>query len=352
MKKCIQMVLLSSACGFLLWGGAADAQQRMQYSQYLWNGFLTNPAFAGMEDYVDVRSGYSHQWAGFEGAPRGFYVTGHGALVPNARSSGSDVTTSLPAPGRAVYSPTKTRLEEIADQTNQNGEPAFKMGIGGNLYSERTGPISYNGLGASFSSNLRLKDELRLAIGVNLELLNYRLDPAQVTLTDANDIAVSGALENLYLPGVNAGFALYSKRFFLAGASKQLLQNRVQINPANPVISGLEVHYWLHGGLRFQVSEGLRLMPSAVLRYISPAPASVDISLQADIRDFLVLGASYRHQDAIVGLIGLQLNNLLTLNYSYDFTTSNLRNQSAGTHGISLGLRIDRNSAAERRYFW
>ena len=67
-SKTIVAVLIASVMG---WGGQANAQQRMQYSQYLWNGYLMNPAFAGIEDYIDLRSGYSHQWAGFEGAPKG-----------------------------------------------------------------------------------------------------------------------------------------------------------------------------------------------------------------------------------------------------------------------------------------
>lgn len=349
MGKKSNMIWLALIATLIGWGGQLHGQQRMQYSQYLWNGYLMNPAFAGIEDYIDVRSGYSHQWATFDGAPRGIYVTGHTALKTKPRSLESETVTSLPAPGRVRYRPT-VKMVEGPEASSSN--PAFKMGVGGNLYAERIGPISYNGIGASFASNLRLKDELRLAIGVNLELLNFRLDPNQVTLTNGNDIAVANNLTNLFLPSVNAGFALYNKRFFISGSSRQLLQNRIQVNEANPYISGLEVHYWLHGGLRFQVSEDLRLMPSAVFRYVSPAPPSVDIGLQADIQNFLVLGASYRHKDALVGLIGINLNDILTLNYSYDFTTSNLGSQSAGTHGISLGLRLGNDGNTERRFFW
>lgn len=349
MRKIYQMTLAACLASLLTWSGGLMGQQRMQYSQYLWNGFLMNPALAGIEDYVDLRSGYSHQWAGFEGAPRGLYLTGHGAIKPKARVEASEVLTSLPTPGRGRYNPTSIveRTTPIAE-----ADPAFKMGLGGNVYAERTGPLSYNGIGASFSSNLRLKDELRLAIGVNLELMNYRFDPNKVTLSDGNDPAVLGTASSFILPSINAGFALYSQRFFLAASSRQLLQNRIQINPANPTISGLEVHYWMQGGLRLQVADNLELIPSAAFRFISPAPASMDLSLQAHIKDFLILGASYRHKDALVALVGLHLNNTLTLNYSYDYTTSALSNVSAGSHGISLGLRLGNKGATERRYFW
>ena len=45
-----------------LWVAAgASAQQRAQYSQYMLNPFVLNPAVAGLEDFIDVRMGYRAQ---------------------------------------------------------------------------------------------------------------------------------------------------------------------------------------------------------------------------------------------------------------------------------------------------
>ena len=51
----------------------------------------------------------------------------------------------------------------------------------------------------------------------------------------------------------------------------------------------------------------------------------------------LWLGVSYRTEDAIVALIELQLSKKFRLGYSYDFTTTNVKNYSSGSHEIMLG---------------
>ena len=46
-----------------------SAQQKPQYTQYVFNNFLLNPALSGIENYTDVKLGYRSQWTGLQGAP-------------------------------------------------------------------------------------------------------------------------------------------------------------------------------------------------------------------------------------------------------------------------------------------
>src|SRR5688572_12749490 len=45
------------------------AQQRVQYSQYMFNGLVINPAYAGAEGPLSLTFIQRSQWAGVEGAP-------------------------------------------------------------------------------------------------------------------------------------------------------------------------------------------------------------------------------------------------------------------------------------------
>jgi type IX secretion system PorP/SprF family membrane protein len=54
-----------------------NAQQRPQYSQYMINNYLLNPAITGIEDYADIRVSHRRQWVGLDGAPVTSYVTAH-----------------------------------------------------------------------------------------------------------------------------------------------------------------------------------------------------------------------------------------------------------------------------------
>src|ERR1700712_995974 len=51
------------------------AQQRPQYTQYVFNNYLLNPALSGIENYTDVKAGYRSQWTGLQGAPVTSYLT-------------------------------------------------------------------------------------------------------------------------------------------------------------------------------------------------------------------------------------------------------------------------------------
>jgi type IX secretion system PorP/SprF family membrane protein len=346
-------LLLFATCAGL--GISLHAQQRMQYSQYLLNAFLINPAVAGAERFGEFRSGYSHQWAGFKGAPRGAYLSYKQGLFPKVQECTTiddrEVVTSLPTSGRERLAPTTTFVPPDSGRTGFVDD-AFHLGVGGTVFSEVTGPLSISGAGGAVSGHIRVARETRLSIGVGLEMLNYRLDARRLDLINDNDIAVGTNVTNLLLPSLNAGFTLYNRNFFLAGATRQLLQNRIQLNPLNPVISDLELHYVLQAGFRFHVSEDLSFTPSVIFRYVDPAPPSFDLTLQANYRDLLRAGLSYRHKDALVAMLGIQLNNGVLVQYAYDYTTSNLRRFSSGTHSIVLGLRVGSYKKQKPEYFW
>lgn len=345
-KKRPTMWMLGMAL-FLLAVPRLQAQQRMQYSQYMNNGFLVNPALAGVENYTDLKLGYVHQWAGFPGAPRGLFATVNKGFVPKVQGESVDEVTSLPAPGRGRIRPTTRKVDGGVVESSR-----MRIGLGGSIYSEQTGPISYNGVNAAFASNLQLKDELRLALGVNLDLMQYRLNTDEVIMWDQNDPTVINARRSLLLPGVNIGGALYSKSFFIAASSRQLLRNRITIGPDNPFVSRLFTHYQIQAGYRFRVNEDLRLTPTGIIRHVSPAPLSWEIGVRGDYKDLFYFGISHRYGDAIIGLLGFNLNHTVILTYSYDYTVSTLNNFSRGSHGITLGFRIPKKADRERRYFW
>ncbi|MFI5453507.1 type IX secretion system membrane protein PorP/SprF [Pedobacter sp. UC225_61] len=55
-------------------------QQRPQYTQYIFNNYLLNPALSGIENYTDFKAGYRKQWSGIEGAPQTTFAAAHWSL--------------------------------------------------------------------------------------------------------------------------------------------------------------------------------------------------------------------------------------------------------------------------------
>ena len=46
------------------------AQHNIVYSQYIFNGLLLNPAYAGSHVQLSATLSYRNQWINFEGAPK------------------------------------------------------------------------------------------------------------------------------------------------------------------------------------------------------------------------------------------------------------------------------------------
>lgn len=46
-----------------------QAQQRPQYTQYILNNYILNPALSGIENYTDLKISGRDQWVGLNGAP-------------------------------------------------------------------------------------------------------------------------------------------------------------------------------------------------------------------------------------------------------------------------------------------
>src|SRR6201986_23918 len=91
MRRNLLLLLAFTFCA-----GYVTAQQRPQYTQYVFNNYLLNPALSGIENYTDVKAGYRSQWTGLQGAPVTSYLTVNAPL-------GSDFingdATEMPAAG-------------------------------------------------------------------------------------------------------------------------------------------------------------------------------------------------------------------------------------------------------------
>src|ERR1700749_3937718 len=70
MRRNLLLLLAFTFCA-----GYVTAQQRPQYTQYVFNNYLLNPALSGIENYTDVKAGYRSQWTGLQGAPVTSYLT-------------------------------------------------------------------------------------------------------------------------------------------------------------------------------------------------------------------------------------------------------------------------------------
>jgi type IX secretion system PorP/SprF family membrane protein len=73
---------------------------------------------------------------------------------------------------------------------------------------------------------------------------------------------------------------------------------------------------------------------------VNPVPVQIDLGARVFYKNKIWVGATYRTKDAIAAMLGYTHKENLTFGYSYDITTSNLKNYNNGTHELIIALRF------------
>ncbi|MBC6110680.1 type IX secretion system membrane protein PorP/SprF [Pedobacter fastidiosus] len=309
---------------------ALSAQQRPQYSQYVMNNYLLNPALSGIENYTDLRMGHRQQWTGLEGAPKTSFVSAHWALGdaylwPNPLSFGEDGTD-----------PRSRSIEQ-----DYTASPAHH-GIGFSAVSDRSGQLSMAFLDVSYAYHLQLNRRLNLAAGISTGVSRVGIDVGALVLERPGDPALSNASRKTLSPDLSLGLWLYGRRFFSGVSVQQLLPQKIVFGKENNLNEGkLVPHFFFTSGYRVALGEDFNVTPSIMAKWVSNTPISLDANLKIGLTDRFWMGGGYRSTDAFTAMAGINVSHFLNLTYSYDLTVSRLNSVSSGSHEIVLGLLLN-----------
>jgi type IX secretion system PorP/SprF family membrane protein len=287
-------------------------QQIALNSQYMFNEISFNPGAAGTKDYVVIHSNARLQWLGFEGAPSSQNISAHGYLGKN-------------------------------------------FGIGGSLFNEVTGPSRKTGFNIMGAYQLQLSSDRShmLGMGMGLTVTQHLIDANRLTTYLPEDPAIMKGFNNKMVPDANVGFFYTYKDKGFAGLSvRNIMQTSrdifdYDITVVNPMVR----NYYAYGGYDFTLPKKWTLMPTAMVRMIDALAVQFDVSLIANYNKKIWFGTSYRYKDAIVALAGMQFG-AFKFGYSYDFTLSEIKNYSNGSHELFLELQIFKAEGGNSKIPW
>lgn len=324
MKKILLFILIVIA-------RTATAQQLPQFTQYVFNNYLLNPAVTGIENYTDLKMGHRNQWAGLEGAPVTSYLSVNAPIGRNfieGDATGFSAQNGI-NPSSRLYT-----------QNYQAAEPHH--GVGAMILTDKAGPITQTNVAATYAYHLGLTNRINLSVGVMAGVNRLSLNTAEVSLTDPNDPAINNQPNSQWKPDVGAGVWLYSSNYFFGLSARQLLPQTYYFNTKQPNIGSPTVpHFYLTAGVKLFMTDEITFMPSVMVKKTSPVPLTYDVNGKFNFNDKFWVGGSYRHKDATAVLAGFNLSSLINVGYSYDITTSALNTVSRGTHEIVIGLMLN-----------
>lgn len=306
----------------LISGFGAAAQQNPQYSQYIFNGLVINPAYAGSKGILNINGMHRNQWVGLAGAP-------------------TTQTLSLDA---AV-------LKE-------------KVGLGLHVMNDQIGAQGQKSFYASTAFRVRLGESARLALGIAGGASQYYLDGTQLRPTDPGyDAAIPSGREMSMLPDAKAGLFFNTERFYLGLSASNLVgfKNEFAITPTR--------HYFLTSGYIFDLSDMIKFKPSFLIKDDLKSTTNLDLNSFFLIGDRIWLGGGYRMglkylhqstaenedlsmQNAWMGMAEIYFTPKIKIGYAHDITLTGLSSYS--THEVSIGFYFFKKEEARTltiRYF-
>lgn len=278
----------------------ATAQQEAQYTQYMYNTSLINPAYSGSEEVFKLSMLHRSQWVGIPGAP-------------------TTQTLSL------------------------EGMLARRLGASINLSKDVIGPLDEYTGDVNIAYHIQLTKKGRLALGLKGGIKKFRLDLTKGNLNDQQGMVTTSSVTSDTYTTMGAGLYYYTDRTYIGVSTPNLLESDYQNSDLN-VNYNPEKHFFLIAGTVFDIGTYTRFKPAILAKAVSGAPLSLDVSANFMFRDKFILGAAYRLDAAISGLLGIHLSKNLFVGYAYDHTTTIDSRYTGGTHELFLRVKLSKNS--------
>jgi type IX secretion system PorP/SprF family membrane protein len=285
------MFLISVKCVF--------AQQDAQYTQYMYNTVVINPAYAGSRGVTSIFLLHRTQWVGLDGAP---------------------VTNSF-----AIHKPV----------SNTN------LGYGVSLVNDRIGVSDSNTFSGDLSYSIPISSRSKVSFGLKASANWLSVDYNRLTILDPNDVVVSeqNNINNQFSPNIGLGVYWHSDRNYIGLSVPQFLETKRYDDNISSTAKD-KMHIYLIAGTVFEWTTDWQFKPALLTKFVQGAPLQVDISANFLFNQKLTVGAAYRLNAAVTGLIGFQVSDSWQIGYGYDADTTQLANYNSGSHELFLRFEL------------
>lgn len=314
-------------------------QQSIQFSQYIFNSLSVNPAYAGYKEEWFAQLGLRSQWTGWEGAPKTGLLSIDGVLDPVSR----------------------------------------RHGVGLQLTTDKLGAQSATSIYGNYALRLQLDDEdtKRLSLGVAAGVTTYGLDGDKLDPNDPMDPNIPVGKMSKWKPDIRLGVYYASPKWYV-GVSVQDFFSKNKENE-DYVFDNLakeslyrNINGYFMAGALLNLSEGLALRPSLLVKDDFKGPTSLDLNAMFIFHNRLWLGGGYRtrsrvfnrdysdqsaaklsSRNAAVAIAQLYITPRFRLGYSYDVMLNKMSGNQNGSHELTLGITFGKSVAQllSPRYF-
>jgi type IX secretion system PorP/SprF family membrane protein len=289
---------------------SVSSQHSTLMSQYMFNGLIINPAYAGAKNNLAVNINYRNQWTGFDGAP----------------------TTQI----ASIHAPIDRK----------------SIAIGGMISREEVGVSTDISLRGVVSYKVKMdKGFWRFGIGAGLGNTNSRW--TDVITEEGGDPLFQADVTGLVRPLFSAGTYYENKKWYVGYSMPSIMRYEY---PGQEVVHSIfsltQIEHLFTAGYAYKFRRNLVIKPSILLRTIPTTGLQADINCNLIFSNRLWTGASYRHNESVIAMMEYQVHHQFRLGYAYDYNLGPIGSYSAGSHELMLLWVFRKQSFARNpRYF-
>lgn len=274
-------------------------QQDPQYTQYMLNTQVINPALVGSRGVSTVGLLYRSQWIGLDGAP---------------------TTQTL----------------------HFNTPLSQKVGIGFSIVNDEigNGTSKETFFDASFSYSIPVSDYANLSFGIKAsanilnvdfsKLINYGAEPNLPNI------------DNKFSPNFGVGAFFNTQEFYIGVSAPNILETKHFDNDSQDTYLATErMNFYLISGYIIELNRDLKLRPGMLVKAVQGAPLSLDVSASMLFNERFSFGAAYRLGSAVSALAGFQVSDKFLVGLAYDWETSALGSTQFNDGSVEVFLRFD-----------
>ncbi|AOC93523.1 hypothetical protein BB050_00367 [Flavobacterium anhuiense] len=281
---------------------SVSAQQDPEYTHYMYNMSVVNPAYAtGVPAMMNFGGLYRTQWVGAYGAPKTFTFFGHTAINDKIEAGISFISDDIG--------------DGAKKENNVYADFAYVLKLGGK------NKLSL-GLKAGFSS-------------MQTNFNGFRFTDPQTDLAFAENI-------NATKPNIGVGAYYFRDNLYVGLSAPNLLKSKyIEEKSGMNAFGSEEIHTFLTAGYVFQVSDKVKLKPAFMSKFVKGAPITLDVTANVLYNEKFEFGAAYRIDDSVSALFNINVTPTLRVGYAYDYTLTNFGQFNSGTHEIMLLFDLD-----------
>ncbi|HTH58439.1 MAG TPA: PorP/SprF family type IX secretion system membrane protein [Cyclobacteriaceae bacterium] len=288
--KCLLRVV------FVIVSTTAFGQDISNFTQFFINPYTLNPSYAGIEGRTAIFGGYRKQWTSIQGAPTIANFSLHTPLTTKL-NFGVSVTSD------------KRGITQVS---------AGMLTIGYAAIIDNTTSIRF-GLSAGYGSNT--------------------VDLTNASSTVTSDPALMNFLSNNSFLIGNAGISFHKNTFHGGITMPNIFQpvylskdafNVTALKPFQSVV--------IHASNRYYFNRDQNVFePYLIYRLNNGVPSQIEAAAVVHLQHAMWIGASYKQQFGLSGLLGFKIQNQFAAGFSYSIKNGGANQVPAPSYEVQLG---------------